>query len=238
MQLIVCEEARTNGSRHIQCFVLDPGFFPDSDFGSGKPIIRILGSWMNNHFPGMDTSVGERAMFLCVHVYHNVCTIDKRKYRRNKDSLHYWLPRYSSIFVVFKKRCEPHDVDFREGYGMTESSPVSPFQPQENAVLGGCGLLVPNTIAKIVDITTGAALGPSEDGELCVAGPQVMKGYHDNPKATKQTVMKCWLHTGDIAKYNEDGQFFIIDQIYSSKKQLQDYRVLLLEIYDKCISLN
>ena len=96
---------------------------------------------------------------------------------------------------------------------MTESSPVSHVQPQENAVLGGCGHPVPNTIAKIVDITTGAALGPNEDGELCVAGPQVMKGYHDNPKATKKTVMKGWLHTGDIAKYNEDGQFFIIDRL-------------------------
>ena len=40
-----------------------------------------------------------------------------------------------------------------------------------------------------------------------------MKGYHDNPKATKKTVMKGWLHTGDIAKYNEDGQFFIIDRL-------------------------
>ena len=118
-----------------------------------------------------------------------------------------------ALIENFKKRCEPHDVQFREGYGMTESSSISHFQPQENAVIGGCGHLVPNTIAKIVDITTGAALGPSEDGELCVAGPQVMKGYHDNPKATKQTVMKGWLHTGDIAKYNEDGQFFIIDRL-------------------------
>jgi len=96
---------------------------------------------------------------------------------------------------------------------MTESSPCSHVQPQENAVLGGCGHPVPNTIAKIVDITTGAALGPNEDGELCVAGPQVMKGYHRNEKATKKTVMKGWLHTGDIAKYQEDGQFFIVDRL-------------------------
>ena len=100
-----------------------------------------------------------------------------------------------------------------KGFGMTESSPVSHVQPQEGAVLGGCGHPVPNTIAKIVDITTGAALGPNEDGELCVAGPQVMKGYHGNQKATKKTVMKGWLHTGDIAKYNDDGQFFIIDRL-------------------------
>jgi len=118
-----------------------------------------------------------------------------------------------ALIENFKKKCEPYEVEFREGFGMTESSPVSHVQPQENAVLGGCGHPVPNTIAKIVDITTGAALGPNEDGELCVAGPQVMKGYHRNDKATKKTIMKGWLHTGDIAKYNEDGQFFIIDRL-------------------------
>ena len=101
---------------------------------------------------------------------------------------------------------------------MTESSPVSHVQPAENAVLGGCGHPVPNTIAKIIDITTGAGVGPMEEneenyGELCVAGPQVMKGYHRNKKATKATIKDGWLHTGDIAKYNKDGQFFIIDRL-------------------------
>ena len=62
------------------------------------------------------------------------------------------------------------------GFGMTESSPVSHFQPEEGAVLGGCGHPISNTLAKIVDIETGEALGPNEDGELLVAGPQVMKG--------------------------------------------------------------
>ena len=56
---------------------------------------------------------------------------------------------------------------------MTESSPVSHIQPGENARLGGCGHPVPSTIAKIVDIDTGAALPANTDGELLVAGPQV-----------------------------------------------------------------
>ena len=96
---------------------------------------------------------------------------------------------------------------------MTESSPVSHVQPAEGAILGGCGHPVPNTIAKIIDIDTGAPLGPEEQGELLVAGPQVMKGYHKNDKATKKTIIKGWLHTGDVARYNEDGQFFIIDRL-------------------------
>ena len=61
---------------------------------------------------------------------------------------------------------------------MTESSPVSHVQPTEGKVLGSCGNPVPNTIAKIIDIDSGAALGTGQEGELCVAGPQVMKGYY------------------------------------------------------------
>jgi long-subunit acyl-CoA synthetase (AMP-forming) len=52
-----------------------------------------------------------------------------------------------------------------------------------------------------------------QDGELCVAGPQVMKGYYRNEKATKKTVINGWLHTGDIARYTEDKQFFIVDRL-------------------------
>jgi long-chain acyl-CoA synthetase len=51
-----------------------------------------------------------------------------------------------------------------KGFGMTESSPVTHFQPDEGAILGGCGVPIPNTIAKIVDIDTGKALGPNEVG--------------------------------------------------------------------------
>jgi 4-coumarate--CoA ligase len=99
------------------------------------------------------------------------------------------------------------------GFGMTESSPVTHFQPDEGAILGGCGHPIPNTLAKIIDIETGEPLGPEEDGELLVAGPQVMKGYYRNQKATESTIIDGWLHTGDIARYNADGQFFIVDRL-------------------------
>jgi len=118
-----------------------------------------------------------------------------------------------ALIEKFKEKCQPNEVKFREGFGMTESSPVSHFQPEEGAVLGGCGHPISNTIAKIVDIETGDALGPNEDGELLVAGPQVMKGYYKNKKATDKTVIDGWLHTGDIGRYNEDGQFFIVDRL-------------------------
>ncbi len=96
---------------------------------------------------------------------------------------------------------------------MTESSPVTHFQPDKGAILGGCGHPIPNTIAKVIDIDTGKALGPMQDGELLVSGPQVMLGYYRNEKATKRTIVDGWLHTGDIARYDESGQFFIVDRL-------------------------
>ncbi len=97
---------------------------------------------------------------------------------------------------------------------MTESSPVSHVQPENNARLGGCGHPLPNTIAKVVDIDSLKPLPADTDGELWVAGPQVMKGYYGNKKATKATVVDGgWLRTGDIARYDNDGQFVIVDRL-------------------------
>jgi len=117
-----------------------------------------------------------------------------------------------ALIEKFMDKC-PNKVEFREGFGMTESTPVVILQPGQNKILGSCGYPIPNTIAKIIDLETGAALGPMQDGELCVAGPQVMKGYYNNDKATKKTIIKGWLHTGDIARYDENGQFYIVDRL-------------------------
>ena len=97
---------------------------------------------------------------------------------------------------------------------MTESSPVSHMGPIKNYKIGSCGEVVSRTQAKVVDINTGEALGPGQEGELCVFGPQVMKGYYNNEKATSETIdAEGWLHTGDIAIYNEDNQFFVVDRL-------------------------
>ena len=68
-------------------------------------------------------------------------------------------------------------------------------------------------LLQVVDLDSGKALGPEMSGELCVAGPQVMKGYHNNKKATERTIVDGWLHTGDIAKYDSTGQFYIVDRL-------------------------
>jgi long-chain acyl-CoA synthetase len=100
-----------------------------------------------------------------------------------------------------------------EGFGMTECSPVATCNPlfgQRKA--GSIGIPVPDTDAKIVDLETGATLGVGKEGELAIKGPQVMPGYWNRPDETAETIKNGWLHTGDIAKMDEDGYFFIVDR--------------------------
>ena len=87
-----------------------------------------------------------------------------------------------------------------QGYGMTELSPVTHFTPPRRQPPGASGLTVPNTECRIVDPgERRGRLGPDADGELWIRGPQVMKGYLNNPEATAATLdADGWLHTGDI----------------------------------------
>jgi len=103
----------------------------------------------------------------------------------------------------------------RQGYGMTETSPVthsSPSDPRQ-VKFGSVGVCAPNTECKVVDLQTGAPLGPNKEGEICVRGPQVMKGYLNQPEATAHTIdSEGWLHTGDVGYADQDGHFFIVDR--------------------------
>jgi 4-coumarate--CoA ligase len=118
-----------------------------------------------------------------------------------------------ALIEKFMEKVLPHKMEFREGFGMTESSPMTHVQPEKDAVLGACGSPISNTWAKIVDTETGEILGEEQQGELCVSGPQVMKGYYKNSSATNSTVVNGWLMTGDIAKYDASGQFTIVDRL-------------------------
>lgn len=111
-----------------------------------------------------------------------------------------------------------------QGYGMTEASPVTHFrslEPEGRPKPGSIGVVVPNTECKIVDVATRAELEPHQEGELWVRGPQVMKGYLNNPQATANTVdTDGWLHTGDVGYADEDGYFWIVDRV----KELIKYK--------------
>jgi 4-coumarate--CoA ligase len=108
-----------------------------------------------------------------------------------------------------------------QGYGMTEASPVTHLTPPGGFEPGSVGLTVPNTETAIVDPVTGASLGPDRDGEVWVRGPQVMKGYLNNPSATASTVDgDGWLHTGDVGHIDRGGHLFVVDRL----KELIKYK--------------
>src|ERR1041384_438106 len=98
---------------------------------------------------------------------------------------------------------------------MTETSPVTHSSPAPplDMKFGSVGVAAPNTECKIIDLGTGEPVGPRQKGEICVRGPQIMKGYLNKPEATAQTIDgEGWLHTGDIGYADEDGHFFVVDR--------------------------
>ena len=108
-----------------------------------------------------------------------------------------------------------------QGYGMTELSPVSHCTPEGQFRPGTSGVTISNTEIRIVDPTTGDDLDVGGRGELWVRGPQVMKGYLNNPEATAETLdADGWLHTGDVAVIDDEGHVSIVDRI----KELIKYK--------------
>jgi long-chain acyl-CoA synthetase len=126
---------------------------------------------------------------------------------------------------VQKKWMEVTGGALVEGYGLTESSPVTHCNPLDQSMktvkVGSIGLPWPDTDAKIMDLETGEKeLKTGEDGELVVKGPQVMKGYWKMDEETAAVLRDGWLYTGDIGKMDEDGYFYITDR----KKDLIKYK--------------
>ncbi|MFP4308251.1 MAG: long-chain-fatty-acid--CoA ligase, partial [Desulfococcaceae bacterium] len=103
-----------------------------------------------------------------------------------------------------------------EGYGLTETSPVTHVNPyhKDKRKVGSIGVPLCNTECRIVDLNDGTTDVPvGESGELLIRGPQVMKGYLNMPEETDQVLTADgWLHTGDIAKMDEEGFFYIVDR--------------------------
>ncbi|WOL16650.1 putative 4-coumarate--CoA ligase 2 [Canna indica] len=106
-----------------------------------------------------------------------------------------------------------------QGYGMTEAGPVlsmcSAFAKQPTPVKNGsCGTVVRNAEMKVIDPDTGFSLGRNQPGEICIRGPQIMKGYLNDPEATSKTIdVEGWLHTGDIGYVDDDDEVFIVDRV-------------------------
>lgn len=111
----------------------------------------------------------------------------------------------------------------QQGYGLTETSPVTHAFPAEVEPVryGSIGVCLPNTECMVADLATGAPLGPGEAGEICIRGPQVMLGYLNRPQATAQMIDDDgWLHTGDVGVADTGGYFTIVDRV----KELIKYK--------------
>jgi long-chain acyl-CoA synthetase len=137
---------------------------------------------------------------------------------------------------VQKKFMEITGGFLAEGYGLSEASPVTHCNPVDRTMktvrIGSIGLPLPGTDARIFDLETGTReLNAGEVGELAVKGTQVMKGYWRRPKETASVLRGEWLYTGDIARIDENGYFYITDR----KKDLikyKDYSVYPRELED------
>nr|XP_039268067.1 4-coumarate--CoA ligase 1-like [Styela clava] len=125
------------------------------------------------------------------------------------------LPREVASILSTKLKCQ-----VAQGWALTECVPVvaSDFQmTPHNSV----GRVCANTKIKIINIETGAEVGPYHNGELCVKGPQVMKGYFKNSSATANTIdAEGWLHTGDIGYFDNNEMIYVIDRL----KELIKYK--------------
>jgi len=102
-----------------------------------------------------------------------------------------------------------------EGYGLTESSPVTHINPFAGGKrkVGSIGIPIPDTECRIIDLEDGKTdLPPGKSGELWIRGPQVMQGYWNKPDATAESLTDGWLHTGDIAEMDAEGYFTIVDR--------------------------
>ena len=168
-----------------------------------REVLECINKYRPTIFPGI------QAMYLAIENYPGI-----RKY--DLTSIKAAICGAGPLMHEVQERFE-HLTKARivEGYGLSEASPVTHCNPIFGTrKMGSIGLPFPDTEAKIVDIETGKKETPvGETGELVLKGPQVMKGYWNNPDETARALRGGWLHTGDIAKMDDDGFFYIVDRI-------------------------
>jgi acyl-CoA synthetase (AMP-forming)/AMP-acid ligase II len=110
-----------------------------------------------------------------------------------------------------------------QGYGLTETSPVmsAPTRDPSQGRPASSGFILPNTEIRVAHLETGEDCAADEDGEIWIRGPQVMKGYLDDPEANAYTLAADgWLRTGDIGHADADGYLYVVDRL----KELIKYR--------------
>lgn len=146
------------------------------------------------------------ALFVAINNYPGIDELDV-------SSIRYCLSGSAPLPVEVLERFEQlTGSKITEGFGLTETSPLTHANPLEGLrKVGSVGVPVPGTDMKIVDVETGEQeLELGQEGELCIKGPQVMAGYWKRPDETEKTLRDGWVHTGDLARVDEDGFTFIV----------------------------
>jgi fatty-acyl-CoA synthase len=129
------------------------------------------------------------------------------------SSVKSWASGGSSLPAALVERYAEKGIIIQQGFGMTETGPTVFIISKKDAVrkAGSVGKPVLHTDVSIQD-RDGNLLGPGEVGELCIRGGNVTPGYWNRPQATEETIVEGWLHSGDAAKYDQEGFYFIVDR--------------------------
>jgi len=176
--------------------ILAPRFVPEE-------IVGIINQYKPTYFPGVPT------MFIALKNYPGFKAVNSVMVYNSGAA-----PLPLDVLKDYNKLLEGTDTVISEGYGLSECSPVTHCNPIFGPVKpGSIGIPFPATEAALMDLETGTRLlPPGEVGELVIRGPQVMMGYWNMPEQSAQTLRDGWLHTGDMARMDEDGYFYIVDR--------------------------
>jgi long-chain acyl-CoA synthetase len=177
------------------CMVLIPRFSP-------RDVLKAIKEYGVTFFPGIP------GIYAALNNYRDIGKWDISSVRYCVSGS---APLPVQVLKDFEKRTGGVIL---EGYGLTEASPVTHSNPvHRERKEGSIGLPLADTDCKIVDLIDGTReVRPGEAGELCIKGPQVMKGYWHNPDETGRVLRDGWLFTGDIARIDDDGYFYIMER--------------------------
>jgi acyl-CoA synthetase (AMP-forming)/AMP-acid ligase II len=137
----------------------------------------------------------------------NFPDVEKYDLSSLKRSLTGGAPVPGEILEKWRKKV---GTELSEGYGLSETISQTHMNPVYTPRYGTIGLPMFDLECRIVDLETGNDLPPGEEGELVLKGPTVMKGYWNRPEETREALRDGWLYTGDLARVDEDGYFYIV----------------------------
>ncbi len=167
-----------------------------------KDVLKAIEEYKPDLFPGIPT------------MYQAIATEIQKRGKGDISSIKVCISGAAPLLAEVQTRFEKlSGATLVEGYGLTEASPVTHTNPlYGDRRIGTIGVPMPSTEARIVDPQTDQTLPAGERGEICVRGPQVMRGYWNRPDETAIVIKDGWLHTGDIGVMDADGYFTVVDR--------------------------